>query len=346
MNADVAKIGSVHTDLQQGTDVLRVLELRKSFPVPRRPSEWLRFQPASRVVAVDDVSFGVSRGEILGIVGESGSGKSTLARCLLGLEVPDSGAIHFWDGLLDPTDKQNLHKLRSRVQIVFQDPYAALNPRMRVGDAIAEAARFHHSVANRGVDGFVDELLGLVGLPPDVKARRPRQLSGGQRQRVVIARALAVRPEILVADEAVSALDVSVQAQILNLLRNLQEELGLTIILISHQLSVISYLCRRVAVMYLGKIVEYGTVESVFTSPQHPYTRALLDAHPDPDPRHARLSPTIRDAETEAEKVGGCVFQRRCQYAEARCHESEPTLEPVDATSAAACFVRPFRDTA
>ena len=250
------------------------LELRKSFAVPRRPSEWLRFHPASRVVAVDDVSFAVSRGEILGIVGESGSGKSTLARCLLGLEMPDSGAIRFWDGLLDPTDKQSLHKLRSRVQIVFQDPYAALNPRMRVGDAIAEAARFHRSVANRDVGEFVDELLGLVGLPPDVKARRPRQLSGGQRQRVVIARALAVRPEILVADEAVSALDVSVQAQILNLLRNLQEELGLTIILISHQLSVISYLCRRVAVMYLGKIVEYGTVESVFTSPQHPYTRS------------------------------------------------------------------------
>jgi oligopeptide/dipeptide ABC transporter ATP-binding protein len=344
MNTSVPRI--VDTDAEQGTEVLRVVELRKSFPVPRPPSEWLRFRPAGRVVAVDDASFTVSRGEILGIVGESGSGKSTLARCLLGLEVPDTGAIHFWDGLLDPTDKQSLHKLRSRVQIVFQDPYAALNPRMRVGDAIAEAARFHRSVATQNVDQFVDELLGLVGLPPDIKGRRPRQLSGGQRQRVVIARALAVRPEILVADEAVSALDVSVQAQILNLLRKLQEELGLTIILISHQLSVISYLCRRVAVMYLGKIVEYGTVETVFNNPQHPYTRALLDAHPDPDPRHAHLSPTIRDPETAAERIGGCVFQRRCQYAEDRCRESEPALEPVDATSSAACFVRPFRGSA
>jgi oligopeptide/dipeptide ABC transporter ATP-binding protein len=324
-------------------EIIRVVNLRKSFPVPRQASDWLRFRAAHRVAAVDDVSFAVERGEILGVVGESGSGKSTLARCLLGLEVPESGTVHFWDEVLDPREKQSLHALRSRVQIVFQDPYGALNPRMRVGDAVAEAARFHQAAHPTEIDRFVDELFDLVGLSPDVKQRRPRQMSGGQRQRVVIARALAVRPEVLVADEAVSALDVSVQAQILNLLRELQRELGLTIILISHQLSVISYLCDHVAVMYLGKIVEYGRVQTVFSSPQHPYTRALLDAHPDPDPHHRAPTSPIRDPESGADRLAGCVFQRRCQYAIARCHEEEPPLEPVSADATAACFVRPFR---
>ena len=262
------------------TELLRVEHLVKSFPLPRTTRDWVRRRRAE-VRAVDDVSFAVHRGEVLGIVGESGSGKSTLARCLVGLTTPDSGTIHLEDRSPGSSERR-LSSIHARVQIVFQDPYAALNPRLTIGKAIAEALHVHHRTKGAAREARVNELLELVGLSPTLKERRPRHLSGGQRQRAVIARALAVEPEVLIADEAVSALDVSVQAQILNLLLDLREQLGLTIVFISHQLSVVSYICDRVAVMRHGRFVEVGPTREVYEQPRDAYTQALLAAHPDP----------------------------------------------------------------
>jgi ABC-type glutathione transport system ATPase component len=261
-------------------ELVRVDHLVKTFPLPRTPSDLLRRRNRREVRAVDDVSFTVNRGEILGIVGESGSGKSTLARCLVGLTAPDAGVIHVAD--TDARTTKRIDSIHARVQIVFQDPYAALNPRLTIGSAIGEALYVHHRAKGAAREARINELLELVGLSTTLKTRRPRQLSGGQRQRAVIARALAVEPEILVADEAVSALDVSVQAQILNLLLDLRDELRLTIVFISHQLSVVSYICDRVAVMRDGRFVEVGATRKVYAQPRNEYTRALLAAHPDP----------------------------------------------------------------
>ena len=262
------------------SELLRVEHLVKNFPLPRTTRDWVR-RRRTEVRAVDDVSFAVHRGEVLGIVGESGSGKSTLARCLVGLTKPDSGAIYLEDRSAASSERR-LDSIHARVQIVFQDPYAALNPRLTIGKAIAEALHVHHRTKGVARENRVNELLELVGLSATLKERRPRHLSGGQRQRAVIARALAVEPEVLIADEAVSALDVSVQAQILNLLLDLRGQLGLTIVFISHQLSVVSYICDRVAVMRYGRFVEVGPTREVYERPRDAYTQALLAAHPDP----------------------------------------------------------------
>lgn len=263
-------------------------EVEKGFPIRKALVQRLRRFPEARVVAVDRVSLEVWPGETLGIVGESGSGKSTLARCLIRLYEPDSGRIVI-DGMdVTAAATSDLRAIRRKVQMVFQDPYSSLNPRLTVGNALLEAGRVHGRVGPRMEAGFVGDLLAMVGLADSTAQRRPRQLSGGQRQRVAIARALAVGPDMLIADEAVSSLDVSIQAQILVLLENLKSQLGLTMIFISHQLSVISHVADRVAVMYLGRIVECGPTLQVFTSPQHPYTKALLDADPVPDPARKR----------------------------------------------------------
>jgi ABC-type glutathione transport system ATPase component len=240
--------------------------------------------------AVDDVSFELGRGEILGLAGGSGSGKTTVARCLIRLTEPTSGAVRVDGADVLAAGRGELRELRRRMQMVFQDPYSSLNPRLSVGRTLHEAGRVHKRPGSEDRDAFVARLLGLVQLSARLAERKPGELSGGQRQRVAVARALAVDPELIIADEAVSTLDVSVQAQLLNLFLDLRDELGVAILFIAHQLAVISEVADRIVVMHRGRIVESGPTQTVFESPQDPYTKALLAAHPQPDPRLRRLS--------------------------------------------------------
>ncbi len=323
--------------------VLRVDGLHKRFPVRRSLSERLRGAPARAVTAVDDVTLHVRRGEVLGIVGESGCGKSTLARCILRLEQPERGTVELAGRDLLSMSTAELRRSRGSIQMVFQDPYTSLNPRLTVGAAIAEAALVHRIVDAAGVEAYTAELLGLVGLPASVMKRRPRALSGGQRQRVAIARALAVRPDVLVADEAISALDVSIQAQILNLLRQLTDELALATVFIAHQLAVVAHVCDSVAVMYLGRIVERGPTERVFSAPQHPYTAALLAAHPEPTPDRSGRRDAIRgDIPSPLEIPSGCRFRTRCPFAQEVCLV-DPVAAEFGEGHEALCSVLPFR---
>jgi ABC-type glutathione transport system ATPase component len=264
--------------------LLVVRGLRKEFRLRRSVGDWLRRTPAARVTAVDDLSFILRRGHTLGIAGESGSGKTTAVRCLLRLVEPDEGEIRFGGIDVRAASGRALREVRRRMQMVFQDPYTSLNPRMRVEQVLLEAGRVHHRPGVNDPSTFVGRLLELVNLPSSIARKRPRELSGGERQRVAIARALAVGPELLIADEAVSALDVSVQAQLLNLFRDLKTELGLTMIFVAHQLSIIAQTADHVAIMHRGRVVEQGSVADIFRTPQHVYTKALLAAHPEPDP--------------------------------------------------------------
>jgi oligopeptide transport system ATP-binding protein len=326
-----------------GASVLTVSDLHKSFPMARPLGDILRRRPPRILRAVDGVSLEVRRGEVLGIVGESGCGKTTLAHCIMRLTPTDTGSVR-----LDDTDflglgRTELRRARRRIQMVFQDPYTSLNPRRTIGDAIGEAALVHGVATKEDVDAYVAELLEIVGLRASAATRRPRELSGGQRQRVAIARALAVKPEVLIADEAVSALDVSIQAQVLNLLRRLTDELGLATIFIGHQLAVIAHVSDRVAIMYLGQIVEQGATADVFERPQHPYTRALLDSHPELGAaRRARRDAVAGDIPSPLDMPSGCRFRTRCPYAEERCLEPPPVVE-LGAGHEARCVVLPFR---
>jgi oligopeptide/dipeptide ABC transporter ATP-binding protein len=330
-----------------GAPLLEVKDLVKRFRARQSVVERLTFRPAQHAVAVDGVSFSVKKGETLGLVGESGSGKTTVARSVLRLINPDEGSITF-DGVdVSELSRSELQGVRRRMQMVFQDPYSSLNPRMKVGTAIAEPALVHGVVEKSAATAHVKEMLELVGLPASAAERYPRQLSGGQRQRIAIARALSSRPSVLIADEPVSALDVSVQAQILNLLSKLLDELDLTMVFIAHQLSVVRHISNRVAIMYLGRIVETGPTAQVFDSPQHPYTRALLEAapHPDPSRRHTRAA--VRgDIPSPFDIPSGCRFRTRCAYAVERCASEDPALRTVAEKQLAACHVLPFRDGA
>jgi ABC-type glutathione transport system ATPase component len=267
------------------SELLEVEGLVKEFGLRRGFAERITRTQVAPQRAVDEVSFTLDRGEILGIAGGSGSGKTTLARCLIRLIEPDGGEVRV-DGINIREHKgAELRELRRRMQMVFQDPYTSLNPRMTVGAALHEAGKVHNRPGSQNEGTFVSRLLDLVQLTDRIAPRKPRELSGGQRQRVSIARALAVDPELIIADEAVSALDVSVQAQLLNLFLDLREELGVTILFISHQLAVIAEVADRIAVMRKGRIVESGSTQAVFANPQDEYTQALLRAHPHPDPR-------------------------------------------------------------
>ncbi len=323
--------------------LLRVEGVSKRFPVRRTLGDRLHRRDGQWVTAVDGVSFVLPKGETLGIVGESGSGKSTLARCLVRLLEADDGAIDF-DGIdVRGADRAARRVLHQRVQMVFQDPYTSLNPRFSIESAILEAGRVHGRVAKGGGEAFVHELLTMVGLPSRLASRRPRELSGGQRQRVAIARALAVGPDLLIADEAVSSLDVSIQAQILNLFEELRRQLGLTMIFISHQLSVISHISDSVAIMYLGRVVELGPTAAVFAAPLHPYTRGLLDANPTPDPAHRHPQPALTgELPSPLAVPAGCRFRTRCAFAADVCVTSDPPLDGVGEGHGAACHVLPF----
>lgn len=323
--------------------VLEVKGLDKRFPVPRSLGDRVQRRPGREVTAVDDVSLQIRRGQVLGVVGESGCGKTTLARCIVRLLEPDSGSVRLGGTELLTLPRKELRSARRRIQMVFQDPYTSLNPRMTLGDAIAEPALVHGIVGKDRVAAYVEEMLELVGLAPEVAGRLPRALSGGQRQRAVIARALAVKPDVLIADEAVSALDGSVQAQILNLLRELTDELGLATLFIAHQLAVIAHISDVVAVMYLGHVVELGPTVQVFGDPQHPYTRALLAAHPELGAELSAASAVSGDVPSPMDIPDGCRFRTRCPYAIDSCAAPQ-SIQRITAEHWARCDVLPFRD--
>jgi oligopeptide/dipeptide ABC transporter ATP-binding protein len=307
-----------------GNVILDVRDLKVSFSARRSGRTY-------RVQAVDGVSLSLNAGEVLGIVGESGCGKTTLGRSMVGLVAPDSGAIKFNGADMIGARGAGLREMRLNVRMVFQDPYASLNPRRVIGDAVAEAGDingFFKSRAERSA--AIAATLTAVGLAPSFAGRYPYELSGGQRQRVGIARAILPTPSIVIADEPVSALDVSVQAQVLNLMMDLREQLGLAILFISHDLGVIGQISRRVAVMYLGRIVEQGSTPAVLDRPLHPYTRALVAAIPRPDPSR-RILGAIETGEppSQLNRARGCAYAPRCPIASARCLAETPELRPV-----------------
>ncbi len=322
--------------------LLEVRNLKKHFAVE---SEKL-FEPKKSVKAVDGVSFSVERGDTFGLVGESGCGKTTLGRTILALEEPTAGDTFFEGENIYRMSARELRKLRRNIQVIFQDPFSSLNPRMSVEQILTEPFIIH-GLLKRPAERRkrIRKLLDIVGLSPEMGERHPHEFSGGQRQRVGIARALALNPKLIVCDEPVSALDVSIQAQILNLLQDLQKEFNLTYLFIAHDFSVIRHLCNRTGVMYLGRIVEMGETEKLFEDPRHPYTEALLSAVPVPDPNIKDKRERILlsgDVPSPLDPPPGCHFHPRCRYAVASCKTETPPFESVGEGRFAACPVRPF----
>jgi peptide/nickel transport system ATP-binding protein len=291
------------------------------------------------VHAVDRVDLDVREGEVVGLVGESGCGKSTLGRIVAGIYEPSEGDV-LWRGKSRETmGGEEARRAQLAVQMIFQDPFASLNPRLKVRDIVGEAPRVHHLVPRSGVEPYVDDLLRKVGLDPSYKARFPHQFSGGQRQRIGIARALAVKPTFLVCDEAVAALDVSIQAQVLNLFMKLREEFRLTYLFISHDLGVVEHLSDRVVIMYLGRVVESAPTEDLFAAPNHPYTQALLHEVPRLDRRRTRFAPVKGEIPSPIAPPPGCHFHPRCPHAMPICREQAPPLKPIAPGRLSACHL-------
>jgi len=320
----------------EAKNILEVHHLKKYFTAR---TDFLG-RPTAYIKAVDDVSFSMKKGETLGLVGESGCGKSTTGRTIIQLYKPTGGEILFNGKLIDSRTKEKL--LRRNMQMIFQDPYASLNPRMTVGDIIGEPLDIHGLATGNERRGRIVSLLQMVGLNSEHANRFPHEFSGGQRQRIGIARALAIEPSFIICDEPISALDVSIQAQVVNLLKSLQEKLGLSYLFIAHDLAMVKHISNRVAVMYLGKIVELAQTKELYNTPQHPYTKALLSAIPTPDPvfeaQRERIH-LVGDVQSQGNPLRGCAFRPRCFYAIGICAEQEPLLLDAGAGHMVACHV-------
>ncbi|WP_462409753.1 ABC transporter ATP-binding protein [Neobacillus sp. Marseille-QA0830] len=320
--------------LETREPLIQVNELKTYYPIKKG----ILSRTVGHVKAVDGVSFSIYEGETLGLVGESGCGKSTIGRSIVRLETPTEGEIIFKGNNISQFSNKQLSDYRSDLQIIFQDPFSSLNPRKRVKDIIAEPLKVHNMVEPAQVQKRVDDLLEMVGLPKHYKNRYPHEFSGGQRQRIGIARALSLNPKLIVCDEPVSALDVSIQAQVLNLLSDLQKELNLTYLFIAHGLGAVKYISNRIAVMYLGRVVEIAKTEEIFRNPKHPYTKALLNAYPVPNPnlRDKERIVLQGDVPSPANPPSGCRFHTRCPIAMDICRKEVPPLTGND--HAAACF--------
>ena len=317
--------------------LLEVKHLTKHYPVKKG----VFGRATGQVHAVDDVSFAIGEGETLGLVGESGCGKSTTGKAILRLVDVTSGSVEWRGKRIESLGEGEVRPFRRELQAVFQDPYSSLNPRMRAADIVAEPIRNFESAGKAEIAGRVASLFAKVGLRPDQMIKYPYEFSGGQRQRLGIARALAPHPKLIVCDEPVSALDVSVQAQVINLLRDLQQELGLSYLFVAHDLAVVEHISHRVAVMYLGKVVELAERRSLFAQPQHPYTEALLSAVPVPDPKAKRKRIILKgDVPSPTHPPSGCRFHTRCPYAVERCKVEEPEMKELRPGHFAACHLR------
>ena len=323
----------------QGSPLLEVTDLCKSFPLKYGVLDAVMRKERKHLTAVDHVSFSLNAGETLGLVGESGCGKSTLARTVINLYNPTGGKVVFAGVDFSQLSKHELRNSCKDIQMIFQDPYSSLNPRMTVRQVLREELLHHNMCTKDEVDARIIQLLELVGLSEDQADRLPSAFSGGQRQRIGIARALAVQPKLIIADEPVSALDVSIQAQIINLLCDLQEKLGLSILFISHDLRVVKHLSDRIAVMYLGAMMEYAGKQSLFEHPLHPYTQMLLSSVPDTDPERKREKIIMQGEIPGIDNIPqGCRFCTRCPYATERCRTEKPTLREVKPGHSVACF--------
>ncbi len=324
---------------QRNDTLLRVRDLKVHFPILRG---LILQRQVGAVKAVDGLTFDIKRGETLGLVGESGCGKSTTGRAILQIEPPSAGQVYFEETELTALSGEPLRQMRRRMQMIFQDPYASLNPRMTIGDVISEPLEIFGLAIGREKQERVQHLLNVVGLSPEFIYRYPHEFSGGQRQRVAIARALAVNPDFLVCDEPIAALDVSVQAQVINLVQSLQREFQLTYLFIAHDLSVVRHISDRIAVMYLGKIVELGDRVSLYENPLHPYTQALLSAIPIPDPTVEAKRQRIvlqGDVPSPTNPPSGCRFHTRCPWAIEHCHQVEPEFRDVGDGHYVACHL-------
>ena len=322
--------------VSEKTPLIQVDHLKKYYPI----KGGIITHVTGNIHAVDDVSFSITEGETLGLVGESGCGKSTIGRQLVGLETPTEGKIYYQGSDISALKSREMRQIRTQLQMVFQDPYSSLNPRKHIYEILSQPMLYHHISTKATIEKDLERLLDMVGLPKHVLGRYPHEFSGGQRQRIGIAKALSLNPKFIVCDEPVSALDVSIQAQILNLLKSLQKELHLTLLFVGHGLGAVNYVSDRIAVMYLGKIVEMGEAKEIFNHPVHPYTKSLISAIPVADPKTARSSQRIvleGDVPSPLNPPSGCRFRTRCPYATQQCAEEVPEFREVSSGHFAAC---------